>query len=211
MSTSSPGPIFPFDIMQTGLTQTVAPATEPVTLAEAKTHVRVDSADHDAELTSLITRARMLCESLTQRQFITATWSVKFDAFPFARKIVFPRPPLQSVSQVSYFDVNDNAQTYASSNYRVHTGDVYGVLELVNMATWPTTSDRLDAVTITYVAGYGDNASDVPEPLKQAMLLLIGHWFSNRESVVIGPSATVVPQTVEYLLGPYTVEAFTRV
>lgn len=183
-------------------------ATEPVTTAEAKAHVRVDHSTDDTMIGTLITAARQWCEQHTRRSFITQTWRIKLDDFPDCDDIMLPRPPLLAVSSLAYIDGQGASQTWSSSNYVVSTDREPGRLSLAPQGEWPTAQDdRRDAVTITYTAGYGAAAA-VPVPIKQAILLLLGHLYEHREAVTEGQAMTAVPMAVEALLSPYRVHYF---
>lgn len=185
-----------------------APATEPVTTAELKSHLRVDSTDEDTLIASLGTAARQYVEEQTRRALVTQTWVLKLDEFPESDgEILLPRPPLVSVSSVTYVDTAGSTQTLSSSVYSVDTTDTPGRITLAYDQTWPTVRDQRNAITVTYVAGYGA-ASAVPDALKAAIKLLVGHWFTNREGVVTGTIATEIPMAVDALLAPYRVLRF---
>jgi uncharacterized phiE125 gp8 family phage protein len=101
-----------------------------------------------------------------------------------------------------YTDIEDGENTFASSNYVVDTHSTPGRIVLKSGVNWPSEDLQVGApITITYVAGFGDE-NDVPDAYKQAMLLLVGHMYENRESVVVqqGVSLVTVPQAVEWLL-----------
>lgn len=178
-----------------------APATEPVTLAEAKLHLRVDASDEDTLITSLISVARHECENRTGRALITQTWELTRDCF--ADEMELPQPPLQSVSSVKYFDTSEVEQTLASSVYRVDSYSQPGRVTLAYEETWPDIAlEYPNAVAIRYVAGYGAAASSVPPPLKQWMLLHIGHWYANREAA--SKDLRTLPM-LDGLLDPYRI------
>lgn len=181
---------------------TTAPATEPVTETEAKLHCRVDHSTEDAIFTRLIEVARNQCEAISGRAFVTRTYTAMLDRWP---ESVFelPYPPLASITSIKYYDdAGSAAATFNSANYYVDTNSEPGRVALVSGADWPSTTLRdINGVEIIYTAGYG-NAAAVPNQYKQAMLLLIGHLYENRESVVVqqGVSMAQVPQAVEWLL-----------
>ena len=153
-----------------GLTLTSAPAVEPVTLKQLKEHLRIyDTEDHDVELTALIKEARQFIENQTGRALITQTWTYKLDGFDTNMNI--PRPPLQSITSIQYQDASDATQTLASSNYSVDTDSEPGRVVQAPDGTYPSTYDDINVVTVTFVAGYGSTASDVPETLKRAIKL----------------------------------------
>jgi uncharacterized phiE125 gp8 family phage protein len=188
-----------------GLALITAPTDEPITLDEAKEHCRVDVDDDDNYITSLIAAARRITESMTDRALITQTWRLKLDRFP-CDCIYVPRPPLASVSSITYVDTQGATQTWSSTEYRVDTDSYVGRITPAYGYTWPVLLPVINAVTITFVAGYG-NADAVPQDLKQAMLMLIGHMYENREPVTFG-QPSLLPLGYNTLVGPYCVVTF---
>lgn len=188
-----------------GLTLTSAPAAEPLTLAEAKLHCRVDGTDDDTLITALIVAARRLAEQQTGRALMTQSWKQTFDAFP-AAAIALDLPPLVSVQSVKYYDGDGNLQTLATTAYTVHTSAQIGLIAPAYGTTWPATQARLEAVEVAFTAGYGAAAA-VPQEVKQWMLLQVGHWYANRESVNVGNIVNEMPY-VGVLLDPYRVLRF---
>lgn len=181
---------------------TTAPATEPVTETEAKLHCRVDHATEDAIFTRLIKLARVQCEQISARSFVTRTFTAALDCWP-GWTFELPYPPLAGITSIKYYDdAGSPAATVDSADYFVDANSEPGRVALVSGAAWPSVNLRpINGVEIIYTAGYG-NAAAVPEQYKQAMLLLIGHLYENRESVVVqqGVSLVQVPQAVEWLL-----------
>lgn len=188
------------------LTLTVAPAEEPVTLAEAKAHLRVTDADSDTLITTLIKTARLMAEGFTNRAFVTQTWQWRLDGF-FPWRISVPKGRLQSVSSIQYVDANGDTQTLASSDYSVDAKSDPGRIEPAYGKVWPTTRYQMNAVTITFVAGYGA-ASAVPEDIKHAMLLIIGELYERREEAIAGTIIGEVPLSSKRLLMPHTLIEF---
>lgn len=202
------------------LTLVTGPATEPLTLSDAKLHLRVDAPDEDALIDILIRAARETVESYTHRALITQTWDYKLDGFPLGWSTIdfdtrhvdsgaiwLPNPPLVSVTSVSYVDSNGTTQTWASSNYTVDNPQGpharMGRIVPAWSIYYPVTRSVPNAVTVRYVAGYG-NASAVPSSIKAAMKLLIGNWWLNREAgQIVRGSADVLPFGLEMLLWPY--------
>jgi uncharacterized phiE125 gp8 family phage protein len=184
------------------LARTVEPAVELVSTAEAKAHLRVDHSEDDTYIGSLITAAREHIEETTARALVTQTWTWKLDRFPGDGVILLPRPPLQSVTSITYIDGDGAEQTLAASLYDVHTDELPGRISRAFDATWPITRRQPNAVTGTYVAGYGDLGSDTPEAIRHAALLIIGDLYRNREERITG---TIVARlrAVDQLLGPY--------
>lgn len=185
------------------LTLTSGPAIEPLTTAEAKSHLRVDTSDDDTLIDSLILGARHFIENYTGRQLIQATWVLRRDGF--ANELYLPRGPLSSVSSIQYIDQDGATQTLAGSAYTVDAHSNPGRVVLAYGQTWPNVRDQINNVTITFVAGYGTAVTDVPEPIRQAMRLLVAHFYETREPYIVGTSASPVPFAIESLLWQYKV------
>lgn len=184
-----------------------APASEPLTLSEAKLHLRVSHAAEDALITALITAARMAAESYTNRQLLPATWYYRLDAFPDDKTIMINRCPATAVASVKYFDADNADQTLNAAKYITDFASEPFRVVLKPTETWPTTYERPGAVVIEFTAGYA-NAAAVPAPIKAAMLLAIGHLYEHREAVVQGVSVNEMPMGVTALLDPYKIFRF---
>lgn len=156
------------------LTLSTGPTEYPVTLSEVKEHLRVDSNDFDSELTSLIEEGTQYAEDFTGQKLITQTWTYKLDEF--STSIKMPYYPLSSVSSIQYQDDNDAQQTLASNQYVVDTDSKPGRIQPAYNVTYPTTYNELNAVTITFICGYGDS-TQVPERFKRAIKLYIQWMF----------------------------------
>jgi uncharacterized phiE125 gp8 family phage protein len=126
------------------------------------------------------------------------------DAFP-AGILELPKPPLQSIEEVVYIDSNGVEQTLAASAYKVDALTDPGRIAPAYGEVWPTTRAEPNAVRIRFVAGFGDSSSAVPAPIKQAILLLVGHLFENREAVQSAGDFYRLPLGAEALLSPYRV------
>lgn len=136
---------------------------------------------------------------ILKRALVTQTWAVSFPAFSAFMRL--PLGPVQSVSSVAYFD-NDNAtQTADASSYRLHR-DAIGDY-IVPVDSWPSTYSRDDAVTVEWVAGYGDTASSVPAPIRSAILLTASHLYENREDSIIGVQSMPIPMGAQHLVAPF--------
>ena len=192
-----------------GLTLITPPASEPVALTDAKAWLRVDSDDtsQDTVIIYLITSARQRCERVTCLALITQTWQLTLDRFPSTaalwdpsaaagdyarlgpisdpRAIKLMRPPLQSVTSIQYTDLNSTVQTLpapGSSNpqYQVDTYSFPGRILPAYSTFWPVALPVVNAVTVTYVAGYG-SASAVPGEITQALFTHLAYCYRNRE------------------------------
>lgn len=165
-----------------GLKLITAPDDEPISRDEAKKQSEVAKAIvvHDSHFERLIRSARIRAEELTGRQITTATWELWLDGFPCGRRpLVLPRPPLQVLTHVKYIDANGTLQTLPTSDYKVTTAREPAEIHPAYGLSWPITRCEPDAVQVRFTAGYGAPA-DVPELLKQALLMMTDDWFSNR-------------------------------
>lgn len=187
------------------------PALFPLTLDEARTHVRQDVSDDDVWLSDAIAAATELIEAQTGRQLIAATSRLVLDAWPSCGWIDIPAPPLIGITSVAYVDSAGDTQTWASSNYRVSAPAgprcARGRLSLASGISWPTTLAVADAITITLTHGYGASALSVPLALKQAMRMLIAHWYDQRSAVVMGSISKPIELAFAALIAPYKTRA----
>jgi uncharacterized phiE125 gp8 family phage protein len=177
------------------------PATTAISLAEAKAFLRVDSDydDDDSYITSLIGVATNVVEQFTRRRLITQTYNIYYDEFP-------PFMDLQvgnvaSVTHVKYYDTDNTLQTLNTSEYdvdiRVKPGRIYQAED----GNFPDTYERANSVEVEFVVGSA--ASDVEDAIKQAMYIVIGRYYENRQDVVTGTIASELPLMVDHLLTPY--------
>lgn len=182
-----------------------APALSPVTLAEAKRHCRIEADDtfHDDDVSGFILAATAHLDGpagILNRALVTQTWRQDFASFTFGR-LSLPVFPVASISEITYFDVSGAEQTLATSIYELRTDELGSYVALKPGQEFPGTYPRADAVSVTFVAG--DAVANVPQPLKQAVLLLVGHYFANREAVAVGTIATNLPLAFDALIAPY--------
>lgn len=184
-----------------------APAVEPLSLNEAKAQIRKEltETDEDDSINAWIVAARQACEQFTRRSLITQVWELFLDEFPDTTKgiIKLPWPNLRAVTHIKYYDTDGVQQTLSTSLYQTDIKSVPGRVSPAYNESWPDTRELLNAVEIRYSAGYGDAASAVPGPIKQAMKLLIAHFDKNREAVNVGNIVTELPFAVRALLSPY--------
>lgn len=186
-------------------TRTSDPAPEPITRAEAKDQARIETTADDTLVDGLIAAAREHVEEFTRRALITQTWEAYLDAFPGDNDIAIwlPRTPVQSVDSIEYIDTAGATQIWAAADYQVDTDSLPARIRPARAESYPDThTDILQAVTITFTAGYGE-ASAVPNAIKHAMLLIVSHWYDNRDAVNIGNVVTPLPMAVDALLWPY--------
>lgn len=190
-----------------GLTRTTDATVEPVTTAEVRTHLRIDHHHDDAYLDTLATAARHWAEDFTNRSFNTTTWKLTLDGFPSVIEV--PRPPLIAVSSIAYVDTGGTTRTESASVYTVITDVEPGNIIEAYQQTWSSTRGTpTNDVTVTYTAGYGAAASDVPESIRQAILIMVATWYEHRESVVVGSTSNLVSDSARSLLWPHRVMQF---
>lgn len=158
----------------------VTPAQEPVSLSEAKAHLRVDHGHEDERISGMIQAAREMVEEDAQVALCSQTIVVRLDCFP-PWEIQLRKCPVNAISSITYVDSDGTTQTLSASDYVL---DAYSKPARVTPAygeEWPTTRPQVNAVTITATAGYSSPAT-VPSIAKQAILMLVSHWFRNREA-----------------------------
>lgn len=176
------------------------PASEPITLAEAKAQCRISGDDEDTVIAGYIMGARRYCESIDWRAYLTQTRELWLDAWPREGAITIPKPPLQSISYIRCYDDDDVATTLASSDYYVDVVSEPGRVVLRSGASWPGTALRVaNGVCVRFVAGWA-NPADVPQTIKQAILLIVGHWNENREAAISGTISRAIDFGVRALL-----------
>lgn len=152
------------------LIRTVEPTAEPVTLDELKQELNVDHSADDAKLTRLLAGAREAVETATGRALITQTWQLVRDNWPCG-PIVLYNSPLQSVTSITYVDTAGDTQTWDSGSYVVDTASSPGLVRLAYSESYPSIRADARGITVTYVCGYGDSSTDVPQALRHAVLL----------------------------------------
>lgn len=185
--------------------RTVAPAVMPVSLAEAKAHCRVDTADDDALLTGLIGAAVSHLDGyggILGRAIMAQTWAQDFDGFG-TDGLRLPVGDLISVTSIAYHDTANQMQTLANSVYTAFSDERGPFVTLRPDQAWPLTYGRVDAVRVTWVAGFGAAADDVPAAIRHAILMIVGHWYENRETSIVGAPVAPLPLAVDALIAPY--------
>ncbi len=185
------------------LTRTTPPAVEPVTLAEAKAHCRIDTSDDDAYVVSLITAARQWVEEYLDRSLVHTQWTMRLDSFPYEFEL--PRPPMATAGTstavaVTYTLGDESTATLSTVSYRVDRQATPGVVRQLRSGTWPGNLDDYNAVSVTWWGGYGSSGSDVPVAIRHAILMLVGHWFEFRTGVLAGSISKEIEFGVKALL-----------
>lgn len=182
-----------------------APAAEPITLSELKTHLRIDGTTEDGYLTALIEEARQEIEDATGIAFISQTWLLTLDRWPGAREewwdgereghvdilyggnrqnyasVRLPRYPLEAIDGINVYDEDGNASAVTVANvFDVDTEQLRGRMTIKRGATWPIALRANNAIEITYEVGFGASATDVPAPLKRAVRQMAAYMYEHR-------------------------------
>ena len=165
------------------LTTLTQPAVEPVTLADAKHHLRVDTTTDDAYIHSLVHAAREWCEAYCDETFIHTQYRMTLDSFP--TEIELPRPPMSTAGTttavvVTYTLENQSTAVLSTSEYRVDRDAVPGVLRTNYNGSWPSHLLDYNAVAVTWWAGHAATATGVPQRFRSAVLWLVGMWYERR-------------------------------
>ena len=167
------------------LTVETQPTVEPVTLAEAKAHLRVDITDDDSYISALITAARQYAEEYLDRALIAQQLTMRMDSFP--SEFELPRPPMASSGTLTSTSITYTLEaatptttTLSAATYRVDRDDTPGRIRTIYGGTWPSHLADPNAVAVTWWAGYGSSGSDVPSAIRHAMLMIIGHLYERR-------------------------------
>ncbi len=183
------------------------PVAEPVSEADAMAHLRLETSGESALIARLITVARMQVETWTGRALITQSWRWSLDRWPAGRAgiLTIPKPPLQSVDQILLFDGQGQAAVWDQQNYEVDAGNDSARLIPRTGVLPPSPGRRAAGIAIDFSCGYGAVGTDIPAPIRQAILMLIAHYYENRELAAPATGMAPVPQGPAALLAPYKV------
>lgn len=188
------------------------PALEPVTLAEARLHLRIsdDDTSYDSRILTMIEAARHAAEHELHRKIMAQTWDFFYDCFPpngAAINVHGDLAPLDSVTRISYLDTTGSVRTVPSSGYVSDPYSLPGYIFPAAGVNWPAdVADSANAVRIRIVCGEWSVASDVPAAIRQWMLMQVGTMFRNAESIASGQPVAALPGNfVDRLLDPYRV------
>lgn len=179
--------------------RTVAPTTTPVSLTEAKAHLRVDHDDQDELITAQIKAATAHFDGYTGilgRALVTQTW--RQDFCRFADRLPLPVSPVISITSVVYYDAGNMQQTLDASAYDLFADARGAYLTLQHVQSWPGTYPRNNAASVTFIAGFGD-AADIPEPIRQAILLIVQRLYDGADTEI----DVAIDRVVHALIAPY--------
>lgn len=196
-----------------GLSLVTAPVSDPISLIEIKDHCRITDTDQDGLLAGFILAAREFIENDTHLKLITQTLDLSIDdGWPlviargcYRTRIEFPVKPVQSVTSVTYTDGNGSPATLSAGLYTLRNDGAVHFIEPTYGTTWPTVRQQTATITVRFVAGY--QPEQVPNPLLQALRMLIGHANENREAVANG-NFVEIPLGLEAFLSQYRYTRF---
>lgn len=209
----------PFHLVTPPAVDATTGIAEPVSLAEVKLHLRVDIPDDDALILALISSARQMAETLTNRQLLTATWNLVLDAFPGpslmgvpagtpyslpGHAILIAKGPVQVVQAITYLDMNFDQITMPPQNYVVTSTDDLTRITPIFGQIWQPTLPQIGAVNVQFVAGYGDS-TQVPEGIKHWIKLRVDSLYNQRGEVAFARGRMDKLPYVDALLDPYRI------
>lgn len=185
-----------------GLELVTGPSVWPLTVDEAKAHLRVDHTTDDTLIESLIKAATNIAERFQNRGYINQTWRMTLDYFPPEGCVIqIPIGPVSSVTSITYIDGEGDTQTWSSAAYQLDTRSTLARIIPGPDYDYPTTqTDRINAVTITFVVGYGAASTAIPENIRHAIRLILGDLYNHRESTITGTIVNQLPRSAEMLL-----------
>jgi uncharacterized phiE125 gp8 family phage protein len=184
------------------LVMTSPPAAEPVTVADAKAHMRIDTDAEDVLIGSLLLTSRLHIETALSLALITQSWTMTLDRWPAARQLDLPLAPLRSVDEVRVNDARGDPTEVPEQNYLVDLASRPPRLIWNNCAP-PLPGPAANGIEIDLTAGFGDTADSVPAPLKHAILMLTAHWYEHRDPQEIGTAGARIPDAVGDLINPF--------
>jgi uncharacterized phiE125 gp8 family phage protein len=184
------------------LVMTSPPAVEPVTVADAKAHMRIDTDAEDVLIGSLVLTSRLHIETALSLALITQSWTMRLDRWPGTRQLDLPLAPLRSVSEVRIKDAGGRPDVVPEQSYLVDIASRPPRLVWNNRAP-PLPGVVANGIEIDLTAGFGDNAASVPAPLKHAILMLTAHWYEHRDPLEIGGEGARIPDAVSELINPF--------
>ena len=179
------------------------PATEPVSLNEAKMVLRIDGTDDDILIASLITAARIYIETTIGKILITESWSFFKDHWPTKQVLHLPLSPLQSIDEIRFHHQDDTHTVLGEETYVTDLISNKARIKFLEPSPPAGSARQFNQLEVQFTAGFGNSETDVPEDLRRALLMLTAHWFEQREPIGFGGSFNEIPTTISALLASY--------
>jgi uncharacterized phiE125 gp8 family phage protein len=180
-------------------------ATNPLfTTADAKDFLKVDTTADDTLIDNLIKAATQSCEIYTNRYFLDTLVTQYADKWVDIENLY--KSPVSAITHIKYYDSDDSLQTLAGTVYLLDEVSQPARIGLKPNQSYPNIANRINAIEVKYTVGYGTAASSVPEAIRQAVLITIGNFYENRQSVITGRTATELPLSSQYLLNQYKIQ-----
>jgi uncharacterized phiE125 gp8 family phage protein len=184
------------------LALTSGPAEEPVSVSEAKAHLRLDGTAEDILVASLIVTSRLHIEAALGLALITQGWRLTLDRWPEGGEVRFPLRPVQGIDAVTVHAADGAPSVISAESYLL---DGQGLVPRLvpRDGKWPAPGLAVNGIEIEFTAGLADAAASVLQPIRHALLLLVAHWYEHRDPLEIGSAASTIPAAVSDLLRPY--------
>lgn len=206
---------FPVDPQKQTFFEVSAPGVEPITVAEAKTFARINTASEDTLIGALITASRIAAEKYCNRIFIERTMELFLDHQPMSFVVEFPVSPVSAVSEISSFAQDDTETTFAATKYRTDLNSTPPRIVLKDGQAWPTGARNVSSFRVQFTAGYGTASTDVPGPILEAIKVIFAHLWELRGQIEEGVDKGIrgsgdlvgrLPLDAVLLLSPYRVD-----
>jgi len=182
---------------------TSGPAVEPISLDDAKLHARVDGESENMLISSLILAARLHIERSLDLALISQSWSLYLDRWPDAPYVELPLAPLISVDAIRLYSAADTFVTLDPELFLIDKTSRRPRIARNAGQSWTPPGRAINGIEIAFTAGFGESEDDVPMPVRQAIRMLVAHWYEAREPVLFGEKSDPVPASIAALIGPY--------
>jgi uncharacterized phiE125 gp8 family phage protein len=179
------------------------PSVEPISVAEAKAHCRVDNAAEDLLIAGLVLAARTHVERSLGVALIEQSWSLYLDRWPDGPWLDLPLRPVISLEAVRLYSPSDTFMTLPPELFLIDGAGAYPRLARREAVAWPLPGRCVNGIEIAFTAGFGATAEDVPMPIRLAIKMLVAHWYEMREPVLAGEAGNALPLSVASLIAPY--------
>lgn len=184
------------------LKMTTAPAEFPVSVAEVKSDLRIQNTAEDTLFSDYIAQATEYVSGpngVIGKALVSQTWQYSASKIESTGKLFIPLTPVQSISSITYFNAAGQSVSLTVNDYHFYSSEDWAYLTPKTGVAWPNLQNRLDAITVTFICGFGA-ADAVPANIKRAIRLLVAHWYYNKSAVAIDVSVAEMPLGVDSLL-----------